>query len=149
MNEELIRAKVIEAIKLKHDLIEDMKACGIKSNFPEKIEFNTYNGQIAEDGELVIEYYYGAPAKIFTPIGYIRVDGSYHTNDKPNAYKTFDELLVSKYGFKLARAEEMHSIGLIGPFYSKDGTMKWAEEAIDPDKCHDIFKSIIEEEEQK
>lgn len=143
MNIEAIKLKVLEAINLRSDIIEDMKKCGIKSNFADVPEYNCFYGKIAENAELVIEYYYGAPSKIYTPIGYIRITGSYHTQEIPGAYKAFDNLLINKYGFKLAIEERVCSMGAVGPFYSKDGIMEMASEDIDYELCSDIFKSLI------
>jgi hypothetical protein len=142
MNRRLIKQKVIEAINLRDDLIQEMKNCGIHSDFSDKPYHNAIRGQIAEDAALVIEYYYGLPAKIYTPIGYISITGGYHRETIPGGYDRITKILEEKYGFKLARPAEKSTIGELGPWYSKDGTMVMAEEELDSDTAREIFASL-------
>lgn len=115
MNKELIKERVITALKIR----EEMHKIYTKHNVSTVLcteEVNPFYNQIDENADgIICEYYYSCPSKIYTPLGYISITCSYMSMDEnaDNAIKEIEE----KFGFALEREAITNTMGVFGGWY--------------------------------
>lgn len=127
MNMELVKAKVLEGIKLTEDIIEIMKSFNVRSVYPElqKLRVNAFYNQISEESTLVVEEYYGLPSKVYTPLGYITICAGYTFIDTDGTWKTqceieseIHQVMEDKLNLKLYANAKQTNMGIIGGWYT-------------------------------
>ena len=127
MNMELVKLKVLEAIKLTEDIIEIMKTYNVHSIYPElqNLSVNPFYNQISEESALVVEEYYGLPSKVYTPLGYISICSGYTLINSKETGKTQREIeneihtvLENKLNLRLYAAPKTTIMGIVGGWYT-------------------------------
>lgn len=119
---DIIKARMFEAIKLAEDVISILKEVGVRSNYveTEKFNVNPFYGQLDINSPLTVEYYYGVPSKIYTPLGYIHITGGFTSCTNKDIEK-MDVLLEERLNLKIYE-EPVHNIyGVYGGIYTING----------------------------
>jgi hypothetical protein len=142
----IFKQKTLEAIKLTDELIEFMKEFKIDSNYPsiEKLGVNPYYDQISETSTIVVEQYYGYPSKVYSPLGSIKITGSYtafQSIDKEEFYKQLEE----RFNLKMFKEPITNNIGVIGGWLSIGGVAPVYSNNLEYNEAKELFEDWLVE----
>ena len=88
---------------------------------------NPCSSQIIDNGGIGLEFYYGVPQKIYTPLGYLKITDS--TSLSPKDAINIKKILTDKYNIVLVLNEEYTFYGKFGPVYSIT-KLPWSNESL-------------------
>jgi hypothetical protein len=74
---------------------------------------NPFEGQVVANGGIALEFYYGSPSVLWTPLGKLRIKGSGSPGDTKKVLST----LTEKLGLKVLIPIEYPTMGETGPVY--------------------------------
>jgi len=115
MNKELIKEKVLTALKIRKDIQEIYEKHKVLTVLCNESP-NQYYNQVDENSEgIMVEYYYNTPSKIYTPLGYISITSGYLSLDEN--YLEAEKEIKEKFGFQLGKDSYQNSMGCFGPWY--------------------------------
>lgn len=104
---------VLKARKEIYDMMIEMGAQSVRA----KESANPYYNQITDNGGIGLEFYYGLPSKLYTPLGQVEI-----TCDFVGTCAGMKELIAEKvlkeYGAVLVDDEKKTTLGIFGPVYA-------------------------------
>ena len=113
---------VLKARKEIYDLMIELGVSSVR----DKESVNPYYSQIADNGGIGLEFYYGMPAKLYTPLGYIGITCDFTAGGDEDAIL---ERLIADYGAVLVAGAEISSMGEFGPVYAIT-KLPWTDEEL-------------------
>ena len=102
---------VFKARKEIYNMLMELGVTSIRS----KNYVNPCYCQITDNGGIGLEFYYGKPSKLYTPLGYIDITCNFTCGGDKDAIV---ERLISDYGAVLVRGVKINSMGEFGPVYA-------------------------------
>ena len=102
---------VFKARKEIYDMMMELGVSSVRGKDP----VNPFYDQIVDNGGIGLEFYYGMPYKLYTPLGYINITSNftYGGNESDIANR-----LTTDYGAVLVVEKETSSLGVFGPVYA-------------------------------
>lgn len=88
---------------------------------------NPCSCQIIDNGGIGLEFYYGIPQRLYTPLGYLKITDS--TSLTPQDAIAIKKILTDDYGISLVLEEEYTFYGKFGPVYSIT-KLPWTSESL-------------------
>ena len=85
------------------------------------------SNRIIDNGGIGIEFYYGIPQRLYTPLGYLKITDS--TSLSPQNAIAIKKILTDNYGISLVIDEEYTFYGKFGPVYSIT-KLPWSSESL-------------------
>lgn len=138
--------------KARKEIYDMMMELGV-SSVRDTGSVNPFYNQITDNGGIGLEFYYGRPAKLYTPLGYIRITCNFTCGGNEN---DIVERLIADYGAVLIEEKKTSSMGLFGPIYSIT-KLPWTseqlpvfeyrkkEDYINYDEAKKLYKEVVEE----
>lgn len=113
---------VFKARKEIYDMMIELGVSSVRG----KDSANPFYEQIVDNGGIGLEFYYGMPSKLYTPLGYINITSNFTCGGDKDAIV---ERLIADYGAILVEEETISSIGVFGPVYAIT-KLPWSEELL-------------------
>lgn len=88
---------------------------------------NPCSSQIIDNGGIGLEFYYGIPQRLYTPLGYLKITDS--TSLSPENAIAIKKILTDDYGISLVIDEKYTFYGKFGPVYSIT-KLPWSSESL-------------------
>ena len=104
----------LDVAKTKEDIFKRMESNGITKTI-DVSDVNPMHCQIEENGGMGLEFYYGLPYKLYTPLGYVTISTTFVGDDNKDQLR---ERLVSDYGLVEVIPETKDPSGIFGPVYA-------------------------------
>lgn len=155
MNKEKVKEKIIIAERIKKEIQNIFKKHNVITYYCSN-NCNQFYNQIDENSEgFICEYYYGSPAKIYTPLGYIDIWEEGMSADE-NCNKAIKEI-ENTFGFVLKEKACNNSMNTLGGWYyitklpwnntelRCDCVERNIDEYIEYDKAEELYNQIVEE----
>lgn len=113
---------VFRARKEIYDMLMELGVSSVRS----KDDVNPFYNQITDNGGIGLEFYYGKPSKLYTPLGYIDITCNFTCGGDDDVIV---KRLISDYGAVLVRELKITNMGEFGPVYAIT-QLPWTDEKL-------------------
>lgn len=100
--------------RVRNEICDMMMALGVSGEIATD-SVNPFYNQITDNGGIGLEFYYGLPSTLYTPLGYIKI---IRTSTCDGSESEIVQKLVEDYGLVMVVEERTSFIGLFGPVYA-------------------------------
>lgn len=112
-------------LKVRREIFDLMIQFGAHTVMCER-SVNPLYSQIIDNGGIGLEFYYGVPKHLYTPLGFIQL---FETCSSNVSERRITQKLISDFGAVMVESDKMIAGGVVGPIFSLT-RLPWSNEVL-------------------